>query len=66
MFGVSHLPELLLILVVALVIFGPKRLPEIGSSMGKTIKEFKRSTQEDDDKQLTDERKPVDQTTHQV
>lgn len=62
MFGFGgHLPELIIILVAALVIFGPKRLPEIGSSMGKTIKEFKKSTTEDDDKKLQDEHRPVDQ-----
>ncbi len=37
------LPELLIILLVALLVFGAKRLPEIGSSMGKGIREFKRS-----------------------
>jgi sec-independent protein translocase protein TatA len=35
--------ELLIILLVALLVFGAKRLPEIGSSMGKGIREFKRS-----------------------
>lgn len=45
MFG-FHAPELILLLVVALVIFGPKRLPEIGSSLGKGIREFRKSTSE--------------------
>ena len=55
MFGLGgHLPELLVILVAALVIFGPKRLPEIGGSMGKSIKEFRRSVNEPDDKELPD------------
>ena len=44
MFGVSHLPELLIVLVLALVVFGPKRLPEIGGALGKSIREFKDST----------------------
>lgn len=47
MFGISHAPELILLLIVALVIFGPKRIPEIGQSLGKGIKEFKKSTQDD-------------------
>src|SRR5579864_3331158 len=34
----GHIPELLLVLVLALVVFGPKRLPEIGSSLGKGIR----------------------------
>lgn len=38
----SHAPELMLILVGALILFGPKRLPEIGSSLGKGIRDFKR------------------------
>jgi sec-independent protein translocase protein TatA len=39
-----HLPELIIILVVVLIFFGPKRLPEIGGAIGKTITEFRRST----------------------
>ncbi|TMC59600.1 MAG: twin-arginine translocase TatA/TatE family subunit [Chloroflexi bacterium] len=44
MFDVG-IPELILILVVALVVFGPGKLPEIGSSLGKTIREFRKATQ---------------------
>ncbi|PRO66874.1 twin-arginine translocase TatA/TatE family subunit [Alkalicoccus urumqiensis] len=39
-------PGLILILVIALVIFGPKKLPEIGRAMGQTLKEFRNSTKE--------------------
>ena len=39
----DKLPMLIIILVIALVIFGPKRLPEIGQSLGKGIREFKKS-----------------------
>ncbi|UTR11473.1 twin-arginine translocase TatA/TatE family subunit [Evansella sp. LMS18] len=39
-------PGLILILVIALVIFGPKKLPEIGRAVGQTLKEFKKSTKE--------------------
>jgi sec-independent protein translocase protein TatA len=42
-FGNMGFMEILLILVVVLLLFGAKRLPEIGSSMGKGIREFKRS-----------------------
>jgi sec-independent protein translocase protein TatA len=38
--------EIMLILVVVLLVFGAKRLPEIGSSMGKGIREFKKSMRE--------------------
>lgn len=38
------IPGLILILVLALIIFGPKRLPEMGRAVGDTLKEFKKST----------------------
>jgi TatA/E family protein of Tat protein translocase len=41
-----HLPELIIVLVVALLIFGPKKLPEMGSAIGKSIKEFKKGMNE--------------------
>lgn len=40
------IPGLILILIIALVIFGPKKLPEIGKAFGTTLKEFKKSTRE--------------------
>jgi sec-independent protein translocase protein TatA len=45
MFGIG-MPELLVILVIILIIFGAGRLPEIGSAVGKGIKNFKKSFQE--------------------
>jgi len=41
-----HGADLIVILVVALLIFGPKRLPEMGSAVGKSIKEFKKGMSE--------------------
>lgn len=41
-------PELLIILVLALIIFGPGRLPEVGQALGRTIREFRRSSSEID------------------
>jgi sec-independent protein translocase protein TatA len=45
----GHLPEVIIILVVALIFLGPKRLPEAGSSIGKAIREFRHETQKDAD-----------------
>lgn len=42
----GHGPELIIIFVVALLIFGPKKLPEMGASIGKSIKEFKKGMSE--------------------
>ncbi|TEB05010.1 Sec-independent protein translocase protein TatAd [Pelotomaculum schinkii] len=39
-------PELILVLTLALIIFGPGKLPELGKAVGKTIREFRRSSSE--------------------
>src|SRR5207248_3829155 len=44
MFGSLGIPELILIFIVALLVFGPKRLPEIGRTLGKAMGEFKKAT----------------------
>ncbi len=45
MFG-FHAWDLLVVLLIALVIFGPRKLPEIGGAVGKSIREFKKATSE--------------------
>jgi TatA/E family protein of Tat protein translocase len=46
MFGTLGGPELFLILVIALIVFGPKKLPEIGKNMGRMIGEFRKASQD--------------------
>ena len=46
MFGSIGFPELLVILTIALLIFGPKKLPEVGKSIGKALREFRRTSDE--------------------
>jgi TatA/E family protein of Tat protein translocase len=45
MFGIG-MPELLLILAIALIIIGPKKLPDLAKSLGRTMREFKKATNE--------------------
>jgi sec-independent protein translocase protein TatA len=46
MFGLSHLPEILALLLLALLVFGPKRMIEMGSSFGKMFREFRDAARE--------------------
>ncbi|RPJ69965.1 MAG: twin-arginine translocase TatA/TatE family subunit [Acidobacteria bacterium] len=46
MFGSIGMPELIIIFVIALIIFGPRKLPELGKSLGRSISEFKRASNE--------------------
>lgn len=46
MFGSIGMPELIIIFAVALIIFGPRKLPELGRSLGRSLSEFKRASQE--------------------
>ncbi|WP_102693694.1 twin-arginine translocase TatA/TatE family subunit [Rummeliibacillus pycnus] len=50
-FSSIGVPGLIVILIIVLIVFGPKKLPEIGSAVGKTFSEFKKSTRDliDDD-----------------
>jgi Tat protein translocase TatB subunit len=44
--GPIGMPEMVVIAVIALIIFGPRKLPELGKSLGKSIAEFKRASNE--------------------
>jgi sec-independent protein translocase protein TatA len=50
MFGIG-MPELIVILVIVLIIFGAGKLPEIGAGMGKAIRNFKGASQEEENKE---------------
>lgn len=57
-------PGLIIILVIVLIMFGPKKLPEVGGAVGKTLAEFKKSTKEimDDDESTAKKVKKTDVT----
>jgi sec-independent protein translocase protein TatA len=61
MFGIG-IPELLIILVIVLVIFGANKLPEIGSGMGRAIKNFKKATGEPEEIDVTPKSESKDST----
>lgn len=46
MFGSIGMSELVVIFIIALVVFGPRRLPEIGRQLGRTLNEFKRASRD--------------------
>jgi TatA/E family protein of Tat protein translocase len=62
MFGPIGMPELILIFLVALLVFGPRKLPELGKSLGRGLAEFKRAS-EDLKRTIEDE---IEQGKHQV
>ncbi|MBB4824936.1 sec-independent protein translocase protein TatA [Sporosarcina luteola] len=58
-------PGLIVILVIVLILFGPRKLPEVGSAVGKTLAEFKKSAKEvmdDDEKVQNEEVKKISST----
>ena len=58
MFGIG-IPELLIILVIILIIFGAGKLPEIGNALGKGIRNFKKATRETEEIDVTPESKKI-------
>lgn len=59
MIGGIGVTELIIILVIVLIIFGAKKLPEIGGGMGKAIRNFKKATNEPDEIDITPKREEV-------
>jgi len=65
MLGSLGFPELIVIFVIALIIFGPRKLPEIGKSLGKSLAEFKKASNElrntlEEEIRLEDQRSTVE------
>lgn len=65
MIGNIGVPGLILILVIALIVFGPNKLPELGRAVGRTLKEFKGATRgltDEDDDEAKPKAKPKTET----
>ncbi len=70
MFGIG-MPEMILILAVALIVLGPKKLPDLAKSLGRALREFKKATTElkesiDVDNELTDVKKAFDEMNDDI
>ena len=55
-------PELIIILVVVLIIFGPKNLPKLGKSLGSTVKNIREGMEGDDDKKKSEDEIVVEES----
>src|SRR3954469_25102537 len=58
--------EIAVVLIIVLIIFGPKRLPELGQSMGRGICEFKNSLSGDKEEDEGEQKRPGLEATHQL
>jgi sec-independent protein translocase protein TatA len=65
MFGIGHGPEIIILLIIVLLVFGPGKLPEIGSAFGRGIREFKDATTGHHDQPTASIPPPVQQRTIQ-
>lgn len=64
MFSFS-MPELILVLVIALVVFGPGKLPEVGKALGRSLQEFKKATSDGETKIVSAQTDKVEEKTEE-
>ncbi len=59
MFGAFHWYDLLPLVIIALLVFGPKKLPQMGSAVGQTIKEFQKSMKQGPEQDTAEQTKAL-------
>ncbi|MFQ5791978.1 MAG: Sec-independent protein translocase protein TatB [Acidobacteriota bacterium] len=71
MFGPIGMPELIIIFIIALIVFGPRKLPDLGKSLGKSLAEFRRASNDlrntlEEEIQVEETRKDLEETRKEL
>ncbi|BCD60798.1 MULTISPECIES: twin-arginine translocase TatA/TatE family subunit [unclassified Nitratiruptor] len=61
--GMPSMPELLIILLIVVLLFGAKKIPELAKGLGSGIKNFKKAMKEDDEEIVTENKKEIEEKT---